>query len=268
MCSIVLTICKNPKNFFHFLENLNLICKDMMLTKKIVWTLKQNKRLNLLIISKSFRFINFLATYLKLNTKSRRHLKILILKKKKFIAKNSGTSSIGNISKLNTILIKKKTYQNLKNEKLIEKFNFFQVFLLKENLIINLLIKFYNFNQVFFFSQSISDEILISGKIKFLLKKNFIVASNQPKKILPRDHKQEIIINCKQIEIKNKVYSFSSSEIFSPALLKEPINMLRNLFLFKRRKRSNGFNSNFAFKSPQIMRFIFSSAFSFTEISE
>ena len=220
----------------------------------------------MLINSKNFRFIDFLAIFLKLNKKSRRHVKILILKKKNFVAKKAGNSSAGNISKFNIFLIKKKAYQHLKNEKLIENFNFFQVFFSRENLMISLLIKFHNFNQILYFSQSISDEVLISGKIKVLLEKNFLLTSSRPKKFLDRNRTQKIIINCKQIQIKSKVFSLYSSKIFSPLHLKNSMNMLRSFFLFKRKKRSIGFNTNFVFTSPQIFRFIFSNAFSFTEL--
>ena len=224
--------------YFIFFKNLIKNFKNKFFFGKLVIIISNDKAIYSILVSKSFKFISFLKNYQKLNKKSKTGFKFEVLIKKALISNKFKHFSISNSDIFQTLMIKKKTFKQVKNLKLIEKFKVFSVFFYKKNFKVNLLVKFFSLQQIRYFLNSVCDEILLFGKIRSILKERSKSILINKENFLDEPLNSEIFINCSEKK-KNpifRIFFFVSSKEISLLNLSSSIQIYTKFTFIKKKK--------------------------------
>ena len=206
MVIVIGSFIGNSINYFIFLKNLIENFKINFFFGNLILSFLDNKITNFILSSKNFKLIHFLKDYKKISCKLNIYFEIINLKKKSSEFKKNRYFSNYDNKFFQFFLIKKKNFKSIKNLKLIEKFNIFSIYSFRRNFKANLFVKFFNSKQIKYFCQSICDEILLSGKFKFILKKRKISISTNTDNFQNKPTVSEVLISCYEKK-KNSHYN-------------------------------------------------------------
>jgi len=276
MSSFIIEIFDEIEKYFFWLRNLLKLYDYKNNSFEINSKFGLKKWSILLIKSKNFRIIKILEYLFKLCLKNNHFLNLFSLKKNNYFLNSFYDPNVQEYNLLLKISLRKDIYIFIKKNKLLQKFTVLSSFLKGKNHSNRLVVQLYNRFQISYFLQSISDEILVSGKIKFFYEKKSFFYKKHLKKIFYSRPTQNLILCCKKMERqrnkKTKLFSLIFYKKYSIAIYKNLAETLGNFFYIKSKKKYNIHNIhnemiNLIINTKQINNLIFANAFSMTEFN-
>jgi hypothetical protein len=276
MSSFIIEIFGEIEKYFFWLRNLLKLYDYKNNSCEINSKFGLKKWGVLLIKSKNFRIIGMLEYLFKLSLKKNIFLNLFSLKKNSYFLNSFYDPTVQDYNLLLKISLRKDIYIFIKKNKLLSRFNVLSSFLKVKHHSNRLVVQLYNQFQISYFLQSISDEILVSGKIRFFYEKKSFFYKKHLKKISYSRPTQNLILCCKKTERqpnkKTKLFSLIFYKNYSTAIYKNLAETLGNFFYIKSRNKHNIHTIdnemiNLIINTKQINNLIFANAFSMTEFN-
>ena len=267
----MLVISNNCKIFLHALLSFFAVYKKINPDYKSCLKISPDQFIYFAVNCRNSTLIKQLNDYIKTKKMLGIKWKIYNLKKKQSKFKELKKSHLLN-NELNCYLTIKQNLKGFeKNKILIRNFHAFSVFFSKKNLENKISIQFFDLAQIKYFLLSLCDEIIFSGKIKFISNNSALFNPAFLKKTHIDYSDEKIKINCRKIEktkyFSNRTYLFLSQHRLSKNNLSSLSGVFSKFFFLKKiKKLSKRFETDYVVKSKKILYYIFNGAFSFTDL--